>query len=731
MKKGLLVVFFIMSGLFISITAYADWKEHGVVDDFGDAIDASVLVDTVHGTFSNSATENADLTVDIKYQFNTAESGGNYTGFSFKLLEYNDNPANFIDSAEFLYKIDGEVNDSTLYETTSAGVVCDGGGLGCKAPMSASCEIAKALSEGKEVKCVIKHMTSKYNFTLKPDGFAKIYQPAMYDYIISLADSDGTKSQSDYQNYARAMETVGDYEDAKELVEKYEQASEDQEFIGDYNDAVALMDEGKYKEAIELFSQIENFRDSKEKIEIARNTIRNSYSGTWEYVSVFQDEERKVDGGIVEATNQFMAGSSIVIDGDCIIINTNGKPRKGILEFKFDGMEWPEGYVCETYNIKEEDGVDEDLYLADNGIAFLKILTSGSITKPQYGDVLSSDDNDYDLVLQYEKKDFNTDAFNEIQTTEDQKPEDQNIDEPVDDIAGIEGRYQSIFNDKHPSYYVFFSDDNDKTKGFFRKSGTGIYEGEYHIDGETLFLNYDKTFMGSDEYTIIGDYLISEKWDYDGTIPDTDVFDATVSYSDTIYTFMKDGTFKEQYELSEYSDDYDPNGNNTKIVNGTYERRDDLISMTFETGNTVNALVHNGTYNDSAYKKVGGFSTEFNNAYKEWLQEKELGLVGTAPVAPVSTGKTSSAGKVYSGIGIGLGGEVTVSLTIDGETITAVEIDASGETPEIGGAAVEELSKQIIDAQSADIDGVSGATLTSEAVIEATTMALAEARENE
>ena len=56
-----------------------------------------------------------------------------------------------------------------------------------------------------------------------------------------------------------------------------------------------------------------------------------------------------------------------------------------------------------------------------------------------------------------------------------------------------------------------------------------------------------------------------------------------------------------------------------------------------------------------------------------------------------------------------------------------MEIDGSQETPEIGGAAIETLQQQVMDAQGAEIDGVSGATLTTNAVKMAVEAALAQA----
>ena len=61
-------------------------------------------------------------------------------------------------------------------------------------------------------------------------------------------------------------------------------------------------------------------------------------------------------------------------------------------------------------------------------------------------------------------------------------------------------------------------------------------------------------------------------------------------------------------------------------------------------------------------------------------------------------------------------GKVTVTVTFDETSITAIEIDASNETESIGQAAAPTIEEQVLEDQSADIDGVSGATLTSTAV---------------
>ncbi len=70
----------------------------------------------------------------------------------------------------------------------------------------------------------------------------------------------------------------------------------------------------------------------------------------------------------------------------------------------------------------------------------------------------------------------------------------------------------------------------------------------------------------------------------------------------------------------------------------------------------------------------------------------------------------------YTAVSQGMDGAITLSLTFNEDSIISVGYDLSGETENIGAAIGPEISAQILDAQSADIDGVSGATVTSEAV---------------
>ena len=82
--------------------------------------------------------------------------------------------------------------------------------------------------------------------------------------------------------------------------------------------------------------------------------------------------------------------------------------------------------------------------------------------------------------------------------------------------------------------------------------------------------------------------------------------------------------------------------------------------------------------------------------------------------------------ETYTGAANGIG-EVVVTLTVEDGKITAAEVKGDGETPGFGGfEACQDgtYAAQIVEAQGAEIDGIAGATVTSDAVRKATAAAL-------
>ena len=80
-----------------------------------------------------------------------------------------------------------------------------------------------------------------------------------------------------------------------------------------------------------------------------------------------------------------------------------------------------------------------------------------------------------------------------------------------------------------------------------------------------------------------------------------------------------------------------------------------------------------------------------------------------------STGETIYTPGTYTGTATGIG-EVKVTMTFSETAITEVVIDASNETESIGGVAAPTLQDALMAAQSTEIDNISGATITTNAV---------------
>ena len=99
-----------------------------------------------------------------------------------------------------------------------------------------------------------------------------------------------------------------------------------------------------------------------------------------------------------------------------------------------------------------------------------------------------------------------------------------------------------------------------------------------------------------------------------------------------------------------------------------------------------------------------------------------------AATAVESQGEAVYTPGTYTGTSRGYAGDVTVTVTVDETSITAVTSEGPDETASLGGAALPVLDEEVLAAQSAEIDIVSGASMTSNGYIAALEQALAEAR---
>ena len=93
-----------------------------------------------------------------------------------------------------------------------------------------------------------------------------------------------------------------------------------------------------------------------------------------------------------------------------------------------------------------------------------------------------------------------------------------------------------------------------------------------------------------------------------------------------------------------------------------------------------------------------------------------------------SKSKTLTDG-TFTGTGAGHGGDVTVSITVKDGRVTDAKILREAESPEIGPVAEQQILERFMQEQKTEtIDVVSGATITSNAVLDALEMALNKSR---
>ena len=108
------------------------------------------------------------------------------------------------------------------------------------------------------------------------------------------------------------------------------------------------------------------------------------------------------------------------------------------------------------------------------------------------------------------------------------------------------------------------------------------------------------------------------------------------------------------------------------------------------------------------------------------------GALAACNAASSSTAASGAAGTyipgTYEGTAEGISSTVKVTMTFSDSAVTDVVVDTSGETASYGATAADQLREQLMAAGSAEIDGVSGSTITSDAVMKAAKSCYAQAK---
>lgn len=109
-----------------------------------------------------------------------------------------------------------------------------------------------------------------------------------------------------------------------------------------------------------------------------------------------------------------------------------------------------------------------------------------------------------------------------------------------------------------------------------------------------------------------------------------------------------------------------------------------------------------------------------------------LGLIfyirSTSPLPGGENAGGALTDGTYTSVQQGYLGDVTVTVTVSGGMVSAVEVDAGNETPALGGVAAEQLAAELAETGStAGVDVVAGSTYTSQAVLDGMDDCLAQA----
>lgn len=84
----------------------------------------------------------------------------------------------------------------------------------------------------------------------------------------------------------------------------------------------------------------------------------------------------------------------------------------------------------------------------------------------------------------------------------------------------------------------------------------------------------------------------------------------------------------------------------------------------------------------------------------------------------------------YTGVGAGKNGDITVEVTFSADKIERITVVSHSETPSLSDAAIANIPTQIVESQSLGVDAVSGATYTSNGIVDAVADAVKQAGGN-
>lgn len=185
--------------------------------------------------------------------------------------------------------------------------------------------------------------------------------------------------------------------------------------------------------------------------------------------------------------------------------------------------------------------------------------------------------------------------------------------------------------------------------------------------------------------------------------------------------FFYNGTVKDKEQEQNIAD-------LTAKVESLEEQQDQILTAIQETYEEQKAAAENKAASDTSDVD----SQEKSGDSKEDADQADSEAEGTEESGETSSDDSDNFYKngTYEGSGTGYGGTITVQVTLEDDTITAVSVVSAPGEDSAYLSQGENVISSILSEQSTDVDTISGATFSSTGILEAVNDALSKA-ENE
>lgn len=176
--------------------------------------------------------------------------------------------------------------------------------------------------------------------------------------------------------------------------------------------------------------------------------------------------------------------------------------------------------------------------------------------------------------------------------------------------------------------------------------------------------------------------------------------------------FFYNGTVKDKEQAQDIAD-------LTAKVESLENQQDQILTALQETYEEQKAAAESNAFSDVSSEAAD------NKSEKDSAEDKE-------DTDQANSGEADDSDNVYKngtfeGSGTGYGGTITVQVTLEDDTITAVSVVSAPGEDSAYLSQGENVINSIISEQSTDVDTISGATFSSTGILEAVNDALSKA----